>query len=174
MGLSVDRDAAALIVDLLDDPEEIRSQMLSLSMLKKDAPISRVDVEELCLDDGGGGLLKLLDSLCAGDAICAVRSLRTVSSRGELFPLLAALHNRVRLALYASSYPNDGAMFARALGARDYAWRQAGNAARRYGTKALLNFVVGLIKINVEEKSGRGAGWYALELLVLELLSSKK
>lgn len=174
MGLTMDRAAIALIVELLDDPEEIRAQLVSLSLLKNNSPIKKADVEELCLDDGSSSLLKLLDALCNGDALGALGSLRAISARGELFPLIAALHNRMRLALYAARYQSDGARFARALGARDYAWRQAGAAARRYGARALVDFVVGLIKINIEEKSGRGAGWFGLELLVLELLASRK
>lgn len=173
MNLPIDREAVSLIVELLDDPEEIRSQLYSLSLLRRNAPVKKNDVEGLCLDDGSGNLLKLLDSLCGGDAVGAVRALRAISGRGELFPLISALHNRMRLALYAAEYQRDGAKFAKALGARDYAWRQAGGAARRYGAAALLNFVVGLIKINIEEKSGRGAGWFSLELLVTELLSSR-
>lgn len=174
MGLQIDFGAVALIVELLDDPEEIRSQLTSLSLLKKKGPVNRKDIEELCLDDGSGNLLKLLDSLCGGDVPTALRTFRAMSGSGtaELFPLVSALHNRMRLALYAAAYKNDGAAFARALGARDYAWRQANGAARRYGARALLAFVVGLIKLNIEEKSGRGAGWRSLELLVLDLLST--
>lgn len=175
MGLQIDRAAVSLIVELLDDPEEIRSQLASLSTLRKKEPINKKDIEELCLDDGSGNLLKLLDALCGGDAATALRTFRAMSrgsGTAELFPLVTALHNRMRLALYAAGYKNDGAAFARALGARDYAWRLANGAARRYGERALLAFVVGLIKLNIEEKSGRGAGWNSLELLVLDLLSA--
>lgn len=174
MGLAIDRDAAALIVEMLDDPEEIRAQLVSLSLLRKNAPVRAADVEELCLEDGSGNLFKLLDALCNGNAVEAIKKLRAISGRGELFQLITALHNRMRLALYSAEYPRDGAGFARALGARDYAWRQAGNAARRYGTAALVDFVTGLIKINMEEKSGRGAGWHSLELLVLALLTQRR
>lgn len=174
-GLQLERGAVSLIVELLDDPEEIRSQLTSLSLLRGKVPINKKDVEELCLDDGSGNLLRLLDALCGGDAPAAVKTFRAMSGgsgASELFPLVTALHNRMRLALYAAEYKNDGAAFARALGARDYAWRQASGAARRYGERALLAFVVGLIMLNVEEKSGRGAGWRSLELLVLDLLSA--
>lgn len=175
MNLQISRDAVSLIVELLEDPEEIRSQLVSLSLLQKDAPITKNDVQTLCLDDGNGNLLKLLDALCDGDGVAAVKTLRAMSgaaATGDLFPLMTALHNRMRLALYAAEYPRDGAKFAQALSARDYAWRRAVGAARRYGVSALLSFVVGLVMLNVEEKSGRGAGWRSLELLVLDLLSA--
>lgn len=170
MGLIVDRDAVDLIVELLGDPEEIRAQLISLSIYRKNIPVKASDVEDICLDDGSGALFKLLDALCNGDAAAAIKNLRIISGRGELFPLITALHNRLRLALYAAEYQRDGMRFARALGARDYAWRQAGNAARRYGAEALADFVVGLITLNMEEKSGRGSGWFRLELLILNLL----
>lgn len=171
MNVTIDRDAVAMLVELLEDPEEIRGQLLSLSMLSRQGGVTKEDVEELCLDDGSRNLLKLLDSLCNGDGVTAVRSLREIAKHGDLFPLLSALHNRMRLAAYAAAYPHNGAAFAKALGARDYAWRMAGQAARKYGPQALSDFVKGLILINVEEKSGRGAGWFSLELLILELTS---
>lgn len=37
MKIKIDRDAAALIIELTEDPEEIRGQLLSLSLLKKEA-----------------------------------------------------------------------------------------------------------------------------------------
>lgn len=173
MQLQISSDALSLIVELLDDPEEIRSQLTGLSLLRKNAMINKTDIEELCLDDGSGNLLKLLDALCGGDAVTAVKTLRAMSGPGggELFPLITSLHNRMRLALYAAVYQREAPLFSQALCARDYAWRQANGAARHYGASVLLNCVVGLIRLNIEEKSGRGAGWRSLELLVLDLLS---
>lgn len=171
MGLTMDYDAVALMVELLEDPEEIRSQLAALHLLKKNAPVKMADVQAFCLDDGSGNLLKLLDSLCGGNAVAALKSLREISAGGELFPTITALHNRTRMALYAAEYPRDSERFSRALGARNYAWRQATGAARLFGALALASFVTGLIKINMEEKSGRGSGWYGLELLLLELLA---
>lgn len=171
IGLTMDYDAITLMVELLEDPEEIRSQLAALYLLKKAEPVKTADVEAFCLDDGSGNLLKLLDSLCNGNAVTALKNLRAISSGGELFPTITALHNRMRMALYAAEYPSDRERFSNALGARKYAWGQASGAARRFGAPALANFVTGLIKINMEEKSGRGAGWYSLELLLLQLLA---
>lgn len=174
MKVDMSRDAAALIVELMEDPEEIRGQLVSLSMLRRGGQISAEDVDSLCLDDGSRNLLRLLDGLCSGDYRTAMKALHAIAKNGELIPLTSAIHNRMRLAWYASMFPRQSAAFAKALGARDYAWKMAGQAARRYGPKALSIFTVGLIKININEKSGSGAGWNSLEALVLSLLSGGK
>lgn len=174
MRVSLSRDAAALIVELLEDPEEIRGQIQSLAMLSRGGEISAADVDSLCLDDGSRNMLRLLDGLCGGDNIGALRALHAIARNGELIPLTSAIHNRMRLAWYASMFPRQGAMFAKALGARDYAWRMAGQAARRYGPAALTKFCVGLVRLNICEKSGTGAGWNSLETLVLDLVTGTK
>lgn len=173
MGLELERDAAALIVELTDDPEEIRGELKSLSMLKHDRPVGTHDVELMCLDDGSRNLLRLLDGLCTGDSSGAMGSLISMAKEakaGSLIILVTSLHNRMRLAWYAAMNTRNGALFARSLGARDYAWRMAGQAARRYGAEALGKYVLGLIKININEKSGAGAGWNDLETLTIELM----
>ena len=71
---------AAMIVELLDDPEEIRAQLKSLKLLKKNGAIDAADVRQMCLDDGSRNLLRLLDGLCTGDAVGVVKSLRAMSS----------------------------------------------------------------------------------------------
>ena len=170
MGINIDREAVSLIIELTEDPEEIRRQLLSLSMLKKGRSVNLSDVESMCLDDGTGNLLKLLDGLCSGDHVKTVRSLNAVSKNGDLIPLVSAIHNRMRLAWYASMHPGKGALFAQSLGAKNYAWTMAGNAARKYGAGPIGRFILGLIKINIDEKSGTGSGWAGLETLVIELM----
>lgn len=170
MGIKIDRDAVSLIIELTEDPEEIRRQLISLSMLKKGGTVTLPDVESMCLDDGTGNLLKLLDGLCCGDHVKTIRSLSAISKNGDLIPLVSAIHNRMRLAWYASMHPGRGALFAQALGAKNYAWTMAGNAARKYGAAAIGRFILGLIKINIDEKSGTGSGWAGLETLVIELM----
>ena len=102
-----------------------------------------------------------------------MRSFRSISKNGELIPLVSALHNRMRLAWYASANPRNGAMFAKALGARDYAWKMACGASSLYGLKPLSAFITGLIKTNIDEKSGSGSGWQGLETLIITLMSSR-
>lgn len=174
MGVSLERGASAMIVELLEDPEEIRGQLSSLSIFKRGSAVSVRDVEMLCLDDGSRSLLRLLDGLCAADYAASIRNLRSIARNGDIIPIVSALHNRMRLAWYAALYPHRGAMFAKALGARDYAWRMASSAAAKYGAEAISAFVTGLIKMNIDEKSGAGSGWNGLEILVADLIGKSK
>ena len=171
MKIRIDRDAAALIVELTEDPEEIRRELSSLSLLKKNGTINVADVENMCLDDGARDLLKLLDGLCEGDYTKTLKSLHSISKNGDLIPLVSAVHNRMRLAWYSSIYPKERALFEQSLGAKNYAWRMAGNAVGRYSNESISKFVLGLIKININEKSGTGSGWTGIETLVIELMS---
>ncbi len=170
MGIKIDREAVSLMIELTEDPEEIRRQLLSLSILKKGGTVTCSDVENMCLDDGTGNLLKILDGLCSGDHVKTLRSLSAVSKNGDLIPLVSAIHNRMRLAWYASAHPGRENLFSQSLGAKNYAWTMACKAARKYGADPIRRFVFGLIKINIDEKSGTGSGWTGLETLVIELM----
>jgi DNA polymerase-3 subunit delta len=175
MKINMSAGAVAMLVEHLDDPEEIRAQLTSLSMLKRSGAVTADDVSMLCLDDGSRNLLHLLDALCTGDYFQSLRSLNSMislSRNTEIIPIVSALHNRMRLAWYYSMYPRNGALFAKSLGAKDYAWKMAVQASRKYSADVIGRFVKGLIKINISEKSGTGAGWASLETLVIELVSA--
>lgn len=172
MNVNLANDAAALIVELVEDPEEIRGQLITLSALKGNKIVSIDDVEGFCLDDGSKDLLRLLDGICNGDYVAAMKSLaamKKTAQSGDLIKLTSALHNRFRLALYGAVAPKFANNFKNALGARDYAWRLAQNAARHFGAAAIFRFVLGIIKLNIGEKSGTSNGWHELEFLVAEL-----
>ena len=75
---------AAMIVELLDDPEEIRAQLKSLKLLKKNGAIDAADVRQMCLDDGSRNLLRLLDGHKAGENhMQPVWSIYSFRGRGE-------------------------------------------------------------------------------------------
>lgn len=172
MNVNLARDATALIVELTEDPEEIRGQLKTLSALRQSGQISVLDVQQFCLDDGSNNLLRLLDGICRGEYAVVMKTLAAMqkaAQSGDLIKLTSALHNRFRLAMYASLYPRLALSFKQALAARDYAWRLAEEAGRRYGARAMLHFVIGLLKLNAGEKSGTANGWHELEFLVIEL-----
>ena len=164
MGIKIDRDAVSLIIELTEDPEEIRRQLISLSMLKKGGTVTS-DVESMCLTTGPK-LLKLrwpmLRRSCQND-----QEPKRYFQNGDLIPRLCHTQ-QMRLAWYASMHPGRE-RFAQALGAKNYAWTMAGNAARSSWAAAIGRFILGLIKINIDEKSGTGSGWAGLETLVIEL-----
>jgi DNA polymerase-3 subunit delta len=173
-GVSVSRDSIALIKELFEDAGELASEAEKLALYRSISgrrEISRQDVETYCLSDGGKSTLKLLDGICAGRTAQTLASLGVLMTNAELLPTLSALHNRVRLAFYFAAFPREREMIAKALGARDYASRQATQAASLYGKAELLEFIVGLIRINANEKSGMGASWRDLNILVINLMS---
>ncbi|MDR1917184.1 MAG: hypothetical protein LBQ58_11485 [Synergistaceae bacterium] len=172
--ISMSRDVVSLLKELYDDIGELESEAGKLALiceLRGKKSVSLSDVEAYCLSDGSRSLLKLLDGICTGKFIESLISLNEMSGSGELLPLVSALHNRIRIAFYMAAYPHEAVAFARALGVRDYAARLAENAARIYGKSKLLDFVVGLIRINANEKSGLGASWRDLAILIIDLMS---
>lgn len=173
-GVTIGRGSAALIKELFEDSGEMASEsdkVASFCAASGRREVTREDVEALCLSSGGKSLLKLLDGICAGQVAQSLASIDALSAGGELLPTLSALHNRMRIALYAAAFPKDRGLFAKALGAKDYASRQADRAVSLYGRAKLLEFVTGLILINSNEKSGAGASWRDLSVLVINLLS---
>jgi DNA polymerase-3 subunit delta len=172
-GAKIRGDAVSLLKELFEDLSELESEAAKLAeMFAPDRrEISASDVEALCMSDGSRSLLKLLDGICSGRVASSLSALEETSSRGELIPLVSALHNRMRAAFYFARHPEERSDFERALGMKEYASRQAANAARLYGCGKLLGFVTGLIRINSNEKSGAGASWRDLTLLVMELMS---
>ena len=176
-GVSIMRDAVSLIKEFFDDMGEAEAEaekLAAASLARGRRKIETSDVELLCLSDDSRVMLKLLDGICNGKALESIAALEALRRNAELLPTLSALHNRVRLALYTAAFPKEKSAFSRALGARDYAQRQAENAARLYGREKLVALVMGLVRINSNEKTGQGASWRDLDMLIIDLLSEQK
>jgi DNA polymerase III delta subunit len=171
--VAVGRAAVSLLKELYDDVAELGSEAEKLAVicgLNGRREVSVTDVETYCMSDGSRGLLKLLDGICQGKRVESLASLGELGG-GELLPLVSALHNRARAAYYFAAYPGEASAFIRALGVRDYAARLAESASRIYGREKLLEFTMGLIRINSNEKSGLGASWRDLYILIIDLMS---
>jgi DNA polymerase-3 subunit delta len=176
-GVSASRDAISLLKEMFDDTGELASEAEKASAvcaLAGRGEISALDVREFCMSDGSRNLLKLLDGICEGRVSEAVSALGDASLHSELAPLLSALHNRFRLAMYFALFPKEKSEFASALGAKNYASKQAETAARRYGGEKLRSFVTGLMRAVSDDRSGGGASWRDLSVLVIDLLSGLK
>lgn len=172
MNINLAHDAAALMVELIEDPEEIRGQLKTLLAFKQSGQISVNDIQQFCLDDGSNNLLLLLDGICKGNYAAVMKtlaSMKKTAQAGDLIKLTSALHNRFRLAIYGAIYPRLAVNFKQALSARDYAWRMSQEAVRRFGAKAVFRFVLGILRLNAGEKSGTSSGWHELEFIVIEL-----
>jgi DNA polymerase-3 subunit delta len=174
-GVGATRNAVFLLKELFDDISELASEaekVARVCVLRRRSEVSVSDVEDFCMSDGNRNLLKLLDGLCSGNRAESLASFEDMSARSELTPLLSALHNRFRMAMYFALFPGERSLYARALGAKDYAARMAGEAAAMYGSAKLLDFVTGLIRIAANERTGRGASWKDLGVLVIDLLAA--
>ena len=173
-GVGVSRTSLAMLKEMFEDIGELAAvaAMVAGACAARGArEITDADVEELCLSDGSRNLLKLLDGLCAGNSADCLASLEDLCARYEFQPLIAALHNRFRLAMYLAMFHDDAAGVVRALGAKDYAAKKARAAAGIYGAERLRKFVTGLVRITCNDRAGRGADWKDLSLLVIDLLS---
>ncbi|MDR1133249.1 MAG: hypothetical protein LBL05_03755 [Synergistaceae bacterium] len=174
LGIGVSKPAVLLMKELFEDMGELASEsekVASFCSILGRKEISASAVGDYCLSDGSRSLLKLLDALCSARGADSMEALSELALRSELTPLLSALHNRFRVAMYFALYPKEAAVFSRALGTRDYAARHAETAAKKYGAARLRDFVTGLIRMTSNERSGQSAGWFDLEVLVIDLLS---
>jgi DNA polymerase-3 subunit delta len=113
----------------------------------------------------------LLDGICERRTRETLPLIESLRGAAELLQIVSALHNRLRCAMYMAEFPGESAAFVKAFGASPYAARLAEKAARSYGREKLLKCVAGLIRINANEKSGAGASWHDLSILIIELMS---
>ncbi len=175
MGIGVSPEGMNLLVESVEDPEEIVSELSKLVLASKDGLIGVEEVRALCFDEGEKALLSLLDGLCEADIRKVAGALPHLKRR-EPIPVVAALHNRFRLAFYRSVFdsPRLAKSASEALKARPYQERQASEAARHYERKRLGEFMKQLCGVNIGEKSGNRSGWFDLELAILGLLGAAK
>ena len=168
--VALSRGAVAMLVELTDDPEEIRSQLKSLGLLRKAKEVDEEDVKLICLDDGSRNLLRLLDGLCTGNFEGVTKSIASTKKRDDVNSVFTPVHNRMRLAWYAGM-GKEAALFAKALGAKDYAWRMGKEADSLYGHRAISEFIAELLSTVIEERGGVGSGWNGFETAIVRLLS---
>jgi len=175
MGLSFSPEAMSLLLDTVEDPEEMLSELLKFKEFSPGGTIGVEDVRTLCFDEGEKALLQLLDGLCEADRSRVLEAFKHVRRR-ELIPVVAALHNRFRLALYRSCLTSSRSRKAasEALKARPYQDRQAEQASRHYSREALSALIRDLCAVNIGEKTGNRGGWVQLEMILLDFLASSR
>lgn len=167
-GCSIDAAAAALLVEWIEDEEELRSEIDKLS---KAAPNKRITVQlvnSLSMDEGGKEMLRLLDAVAKVDVAAVVKSLGSLREEGELIPILAAVHKRVRGAMFIAQLGDAGAG---ATHLTNFQTKTAHAMARVYGPTLLSLWLGELIRLSWSERNGEGEGWEGLEKLVLAVMS---
>jgi DNA polymerase-3 subunit delta len=172
-GVKLEPDAAALLAESLESQEELRAELDKLLLYANGKPITVDMVRNLSFDEGGNALLRFLDGVCQaryGDVLNALRHLRSEPSP---LPLLTALYNRLRPALYiACASPRTEAKALAAVGAtREYALRMARSALGRFGGENIKRFMLSLIRLSYLEKTSAAEGWIGFEAALWRLMS---
>jgi DNA polymerase III delta subunit len=174
-GIKIDREAASLLVEWIEDGEELRSEIMKLGFFAKGQVISPEIVKALSFDEGRNSLLRLLDGLCQGDREEILKAFPHLRDSMPFLPLVAAIYNRFRPVLYQAFFPSlPEKQLTSFLNIRNYAWKMAAEAKKNYSKEDLSRFLVELIAFSYGEKTGLGKGWLGLETSILKLLSQKR
>lgn len=175
-GFRLAQDAAALLAESIESQEELRGELdkLGLYVQGRGGQIALEDVQALSFDEGGRAQLAFLDGVCQARPRDVVRSLKYLRQM-PLLPVLTALCNRLRPALYMTSFPRgqDAALGAIGMGTgKDYALRLARNALSAFGPAAIKLFLLKAIRLSYLEKTSASEGWPGFELILWELMGS--
>jgi len=160
----LDAPAAALLAESIESQEELRVELDKLALYTAGKLITVEIVRQLSFDEGGNILLRFLDGVCqnrVGDVLNALRHLETDTSP---LPLLTALYNRLRPALYIACFPPqmEGKILP-IMGAKEYALRMAKSALSRFGEKGVKYLMLDLIRLSYLEKTSFAQGWAGFE-----------
>jgi DNA polymerase-3 subunit delta len=171
----LDNAAAALLAESLESQEELRAELEKLAFYSEEKPVTVEIVKQLSFDEGGNALLRFLDGVCQNhprDVLSALRHLRS----DPPLPLLTALYNRLRPALYAACIsPRSESRALSAIGAtREYALRMAKNALSHFGSEEVKHCMLSLIRLSYLEKTSLAEGWPGFETALWRLLDSPK
>ena len=156
--------AAALLAESVESQEELRGELEKLALHAAGKPITVETVRQLSFDEGGNALLRFLDGVCQGRVDDVLNALRHLKSDPSPLPLLTALYNRLRPALYIACFsPEMEPKVLAATGAREYALRMARNAISRFGKNGVKHFMLDLIRLSYLEKTSFAEGWFGFE-----------
>ena len=175
-GLSVSPEALALLIEYMEDPVELRSELSKLAFLAENTMISAEDVRELCFDEGTGSILALLEGVYQAEAGIVLDSLQRLrENHAELLYVLGAVYNKLRLASFLSIYGTTQIeRVQKVLNFTNYHLRQAGRMTKRYPAASILSAAAQCVRLSYAEKSGLSSGWIEFETLLLKFLRDGK
>jgi len=163
----LDASAAALLAESLESQEELRGELEKLALYAAEKTITVDTVRQLSFDEGGNALLRFLDGVCQYRVDDVINALRHLESDPSPLPLLTALYNRLRPALYIACFsPDMEDKVLSATGAREYALRMAKNALSRFGKKSVKRLMLDLINLSYLEKTSFAQGWPGFETVL--------
>ena len=167
--------AAALLAEFVESQEELRGELEKLALYAAGKPITVETVRQLSFDEGGNALLRFLDGVCQNRTGDVLNALRHLQSDPSPLPLLTALYNRLRPALYIACFsPETEGKVLSAAGVREYALRMAKNALSRFGKKGVKRFMLDLIRLSYLEKTSFAEGWLGFETALWRFMGSSE
>ena len=173
-------DAAALLGEFIDSQEELRAVLYNLGGYAEIKKLkSGVDVNlvrALSFDEGSRALLTFLDGVCQAKYKDVANSLKYLR-QDILLPVLTGLCNRLRPAVYIAAFKQNSDKALAAIGQKNlnaYAVKMAREALRNYGERALKIFLLKAIKLSYDEKGNDATGWPGFEVILCELIMSKR
>ena len=174
-GCKIAPDAAQILTDNIESQEELRGELLKLSLYADNREITASEVEALSFDEGGRAQMMFIDGVCdnkSQDVARAVKFLRSDS----ILPVLAAITNRLRPALIISCFPesfqNDALKAIDSDPAKKkYAVTKSRSALKHYGAENIKRFMLKAARLSFLEKTSRAEGWQGFELIIWELMS---
>jgi DNA polymerase-3 subunit delta len=172
----LDGEAAALLAESVESQEELRSELDKLAFYTDGELITVETVKQLSFDEGSNALLRFLDSVCQVRHKDVLKALKYLQLDPSPLPLLTALYNRLRPALYiACSSPQTEKQALSAIGAtREYALRMARSALGHFGRDAIKQFMLSLIRLSYIEKTSFAEGWIGFEAALWQLLGNSR
>lgn len=170
-GIALRGSAAGLLVDMIEDPEELRSRAEDLGSYAAGRPVTEEMVKLLAFDEGHSRVLRFLDAFCGARMVEALALLDHLKKEPSILPLLTALYNRIRPAVYSSCFSRRDAQEVTALlKVRDYAGRMAAEAGKNYPSTALKALALSLAALSWKEKTAVAEGWYGFETALLQCM----
>jgi len=160
----LDAAAAALLAESIESQEELRGELEKLAIYAAGKIITVETVRQLSFDEGGNALLRFLDGVCQSRVADVLNALRHLESDPSPLPLLTALYNRLRPALYIACFsPAMESRVLAATGAKEYALRMARSALSNFGKDGVKRFMLDLIRLSYLEKTSLAEGWFGFE-----------
>lgn len=170
----INEDAVMLLIDNVADSEEVLSEMEKLALASDGAEVSVDLVRELTLDEGKNALLDLMDGICLGKVGTVISALECIKTKYEIIPVLSALYNRIRIASLILSFRQYGTnKVQKSLCFRDYQFKMAIEALKRYSPEDVIQFSADIITLDYREKTNNSRGWIALELMIMKFMALK-
>ena len=173
MNVRLSDDGAAFLAEMLDDPGELRSEVDKLGRYAAGEVVTGDMVKNLSFDEGKSRMLSFLDAFCTGRAEEIFSCLEHLKKDDSILPLITALYNRIRPALYLGLFPDRGGDWVRlVLQIKEYPLKMSREALRRYPAQALADLAAGLISLSWKEKTSSAEGWFGFEALLARCMES--